>query len=543
MTVKSLLSAALLAALALGTAPASAPAQSAAPSPEAMRCQALAAADFSALPDSPTTISSAQFVPAGGDLPAYCRVEGIVAPQVGFEVRLPVDSWNGKFLMQGCGGMCGSINMPGCEDALARHYAVTHTDMGHKGSASYARWGYNNRQAEIDFGYRATHVTAVAAKAIIARYYGKPHRYAYFRGCSTGGRQALVEAQRFPDDFDGIIAAAPVLDETGDAALHLLWSGRAGLGADGRPALTSAKIPAIRKAVLGACDGLDGFKDGIIQDPTQCRWSPRAIRCAGAETDACLTDAQIAAVDRLYDGATDSKGRKLWHGGMQRGSEHQWAPAFLAPEGKSALINAPGGMISDVLRYLTFFDDPGPSYDPATFDFDRDPPRMAMMEAFYTAMNPDLSAFKARGGKLLMFHGWDDLEVPPTLSIAYYDSMQARMGGRAATQSFARLFLLPGVAHCRRGPGPDAVDELSYLEAWVERGVAPDSVLAEHLKVEQSYLGLPRLRFPLAEGASDWSRPVYPYPMYAAFSGRGDPKAASSWTPKMSAIGARAAPR
>jgi feruloyl esterase len=468
----------------------------------AMDCAALMRESFSSLPDAPTTISSAQSVPATADLLAHCEVRGFVAPQVRFEVRLP-DNWNGKFLHQGCGGLCGEVQPATCDDVLARNYAVAVTDMGHQGAPWQSAWAFNNLPAEVDFAYRATHVVTVAAKAIIARYYGRPATRAYFRGCSTGGRQGLVEAQRFPADFDGIIAGAPVLDETGVAALHLMWSGQANLDPQGRPLLEPAHVELLHSAVLEACDGRDGRRDGIIDDPRQCAFDPAALACPGDVAAAgCLTTAQQSAVRRIYDGARNSRGESLFAGGMSRGSEYEWVPNFVGRNGPAAF--APGGPLRELYQYLIFMPDPGPNAPVTTFDFDVDPPRLALVETLYTAQNPDLTAFRARGGKLILYQGWDDAEIPPALVTRYFARVQQTMGGAAQTREFARLFMLPGVAHCRRGPGADTADWLTYLERWVEQSKAPDAVDTFHLTKEQNYLGLPRPRFPLP--AADYDR-------------------------------------
>lgn len=492
-------------------------------------CDALARTDFSRLPDAPTVITSAAVVPASGDLPAYCRVEGTVAPQVGFEVRLPMTGWNGKYLQQGCGGMCGWINMGACEDALARTYAVANTDMGHKGSPASALWALDNRSAEIDFAYRATYVTSIAAKAIVSAFYGAAPARSYFRGCSTGGRQGLILAQRFPHAFDGIIAGAPVYNQGGVGVLHLLWSGRASVDAAGAPVLTADKVALLHRAVMASCDRLDGLADGILQDPTACRFEPRQLACTGAAAPDCLTQPEIAAVEKIYRGAHRSDGRALIAAGMPKGSEYQWAPAFVAPAGGQPFVLNPQGLIGDILRYLNLWDDPAAGPGPLAFDFDRDTGRLALMEPLFNAQNPDLRAFKARGGKLILWHGWDDLEIPAAMSLDYWRTMERTMGGPEATRSFARLFLLPGVAHCRRGVGPDAFDELAALEAWVERGAAPDVITAHKLVKEQTYLGLPRPRFPLPAADVAWTRPVPAHPLVARHTGRGDPAQASSW--------------
>jgi hypothetical protein len=493
----------------------------------------LAGADLLELPDAPTTLTTAEFVAARDGLPAHCRVEGYVAPQVHFELRLPGSDesgseWNGKFLMQGCGGLCGGVNSATCDDALARHYAVVVTDMGHAAPSYQALWAYDNIAAEIDFAYRATHVVTVAAKAIVERYYGVgPHR-SYFRGCSTGGRQGLIEAQRFPADYDGIISGAPVLNETATAALHLIWSGKANLDLEDQPVLTAERVTMIHQAVVAACDDIDGHSDGLIEDPRRCDWENILTVCkSDRSADQCLSAAEIGVLHKLYTGPSNSAGEHLLPGGLMPGSESEWVPNFVGRDGPA--VFHPDGPIKQLYQYLLFFDDPGPGHSAREFDFDRDPSRLAMMETLYSALNPDLRAFRASGGKLIMYQGWDDIEVTPMNTVGYFEVMQATMGGVAATRTFARLFMLPGVAHCRRGPGADTADWLSALEGWVEDGEPPDSVTSYHPIEPQNYRGLPRPRFPLAMSAYDWSRPVFPYPGVARFSGRGDPADPVNW--------------
>jgi len=495
----------------------------------AIRCAALTQYDLTGLPDAPSQIVSTTIVPAGDGLPEYCRVEGYVAPQVGFELRLPTVGWNEKFLMQGCGGMCGWINMGACEDALARHYAVANTDMGHRAPPFSALWARNNRSAEIDFGFRATHVVAVVSKAIIERYYGDAPRYAYFRGCSTGGRQGMLAAQRFPDDFHGVIAGAPVLRQPGVGPLHLAWLARANMDADGVPVLTADKVPLIKDAVLAACDGQDGVSDGIINDPRECSWEPSALVCSRGQRRNCLSPAEVAVVERVYSPARDSQGRRLFPGGMMKGSEVEWVPGIAAPEGERPRVAAPNGLVVQVLRYLSFEQDRGPDFSLDDFDFDEHPQAFGAMASLNSAVNPDLRPFKERGGKIIMYHGWNDLEVPPLVSVEYYESVVALMGGRDRTEEFLRLFMLPGVAHCRRGPGADAIDYLTYLERWVEEGTPPDEIMAHHLLQEQPYLGLPRPRYPLDNDVFSWTRPVFPYPDMAEFTGEGDAGLFSNW--------------
>ena len=465
----------------------------------------LGAADWENLPDAPTALTGVQEVAATVDLPAHCRVTGYVAPQVHFQMRMPAENWNRKLLMQGCGGLCGGMNDATCDDALARNYAVVITDMGHQAPAWQANWAYENLQAEIDFAYRATHVVAVAAKALVEAYFESPPRWSYLRGCSTGGRQGLVTAQRFPGDFDGIIAGAPVLDETGTAALHLIWSGRANLDQERREILTAQRVRQAHERVIDACDELDGKADGIIENPLSCDWEAALNDCQGSQ---CFSDSEKRVFRKLYRGATDSRGHSLVAGGLMPGSEYEWVPNFIGDDGPA--VFHPDGPIRGLYQSLLFFRDPGPGHSAWEFDFDRDPSRLALMETLYSAKNPDLRRFRDRGGKLIIYQGWDDVEVTPMNTIDYFSTMQATMGGVPAAREFARLFMMPGVAHCRRGPGADTVDWLSYLEAWVENGVAPDKVEAFHPTREQTYLGLPRPRFPLDSDAWDWSRTLKP---------------------------------
>ncbi len=483
------------------------------------------------LPDAPTVINAVDPVAATGTLPAYCRVRGLIAPQINFELRLPARVWNGKLLMQGCGGMCGWLNMGATEDSLERGYAVVNTDMGHAAPPAVASWAYNNRAAELDFAYRATYATAVAARAIVAQFYARAPQRAYFNGCSTGGRQGMLAAQRFPELFDGIIAGAPVLNQTGTGMLHLLWSARANVGADGKPILSTAKLAAVRERVLAACDRMDGVADGVLPDPRACNWQPESMACAaGASPAQCLSPAELGALRRLYDGVSTRDGKPAWNGGgLLKGSEYTWSPVFVADGGRHGAIIESPGLVGQLLQFKIFYDDPGPSATIFDFDFDRDIPRLALTENFYNAQNPDLRRFKARGGKLLLYHGWDDTEVTPGNTVDYYELATRTMGGRASTADFFRLFMVPGMSHCRRGNGADAIDYLTALERWVEHGEAPDVLLAHKLVKEQSYLGLPRPRFPLKPEEFQWRRPVPAYPGVAVWNGKGDWRDPAQW--------------
>jgi feruloyl esterase len=495
--------------------------------------------EFLKIPDAPTVITSIEPVKAAGSLPAYCRFKGTTAPQINFELRLPVE-WNGKFLMQGCGGMCGWLNMGATEDSLEKRYAVVNTDMGHSDPPAVAIWAYDNRSAELDFAYRSTWTTAVVSKRIAEAFYGSAPKRSYFNGCSTGGRQGMLAAQRFPELFDGIISGAPVLNQTGTGMLHLLWSARANVSADGKPILSTAKLKRVHGAVVAACDRMDGVADGVIPDPRACSFQPEALACArngaqdGAAGEACLNPAELAALRKLYDGASNSTGRLAFAGGggLPRGSEYTWSPVFVNEAGRHGLIISSPSLIQQLIQYKVFYQDPGATMTLMDFDFERDVPRLALTEAFYNAQNPDLRRFKARGGKLLAYHGWDDTEVTPGYSVDYYEMATRAMGGPEATRDFYRLFMVPGMGHCRRGNGADAIDYLDALERWVEHGEAPEKLVAHKLVKEQSYLGLPRPRYPLKPEEYRWRRPVYAYPDVAVFTGRGDSADPANWKPR-----------
>jgi len=487
------------------------------------QCKALASADFSQVLDATAQVKEAQMVSATKDDPAYCRIQGYVTPNVGIEVRLPTAGWNGKFLKVGCGGLCGTIIPEHCEFAVRRGYACIVSDMGHTSTGNDGKWAYNNLEGKVDFAYRATHVAALAGKAITERYYRKAPERSYFIGCSQGGRQALVEAQRFPWDFDGIIAGAPVISHT-LSSLHLLWA----------TALTQpevgAKLPAqvvkqVHETVLNRCDLDDGVADGLIGNPRACRFDPSELACSSRKKHGCLTDAHADIIKKLYSGATSTAGEKLYWGAA-RGSELTWLDSLVSTsEGPTAIHN----FAVELFKYLVFVPDPGPLWQSANFDIDKDYRRFGMMESLYNASNPDLRRFKAAGGKLLIFQGWNDALVPPDSVIDYYETVQRTMGGRETTQDFSRLFMLPGADHCAGGVGATAIDYLTSMENWVEHGQAPDRLIGAHLKNQGAYAV--HRSFPLNPDDVAFTRPVYPYPAVARYTGTGDPKQADHFAP------------
>jgi hypothetical protein len=429
------------------------------------------------------TVTSAAAVVATKDLPAYCRVQGMIPQAIRFELRLPLEAWNGKFYMAGCGGFCGSLNVdqPGVVNAvnhgLRRGYAAATSDSGHTGtSVTDGRWALDNPTAEVDWGWRSVTETTRVARDLVRAFYGTPAKRSYFSGCSTGGRMGLMAAQRFPQDFDGIIAGAPALEYTGLVATQAAWIVQANTGVDGREVLDRAKVPLLARAVLEACDASDGARDGLIDDPRRCDWQPARLQCKGAAASDCLTAREVAVLDHWYMPVTGGDGRIQYPGGVPKGSEPFWPVWISGMPGSTqpALLERFG---TDFVRYMAFAVDPGAAFDIRAFDFDRDPPRLATMSRIYDATDPDLSAFRARGGKLLLFHGWADPIVTPQRTLDYFDAMRARMGGAESTAQFARLFMLPGYDHCGIQPGPGAksvdFDPLPALEAWVERNEAP----------------------------------------------------------------------
>ncbi|HTX05748.1 MAG TPA: tannase/feruloyl esterase family alpha/beta hydrolase [Steroidobacteraceae bacterium] len=472
-------------------------------------CGSLGRANLATLPDAPTRITAANWVASHGDTPPYCRVRGYVKPQVGFEILLPGLGWNQKFIEIGCGGACGSIDSQACGDPLRRHYACIVSDAGHRSSGGDWEWAKDDLQAKIDFGYRGAHVTALAGKALTRLYYHRPPRESYFNGCSTGGRQAMVEAERFPWDFNGIIAGAPPLNFTANS-LAQLWASLAATTRAGKAILTPAAVQLVHRAVLARCDLDDGVRDGIVGNPQACDFDPGRLLCRTGQRKGCLTGRQVAAVKEIYAGpfaGTES----LSQGGYMPGSELQWiGPYFSADGGRGFLYSYNEGKF----RYAAFAPDPEPGWEPTDIDFRTAYRRLGMTESLYSAANPDLRQFKRNGGKLLMYQGWNDPFEPPAATTEYYETVERLMGGRAATQSFYRLFMVPGMGHCSGGEGAWAIDYLSYLERWVERGHAPRRLVGWHLD---------------ARGAKSFSRPVYPYPLRAKYKGSGDPNSAGSF--------------
>ena len=469
--------------------------------------------------DGVTTIQ-ARVVPATADTPQHCRVAGVIAPEIAFEVNLP-DRWNRRFYMTGNGGLAGdAVDTPTNADrtaGLSNGFVHARTNTGHDSrkepSGSFI---LSNPQKALDYAYRAVHVTADLAKKVAANYYGQPVQFSYWNSCSNGGRQGLLEAQRYPDDFDGIVANAPWVDQTG-FTVGAIWNQKVMTQAPVSP----AKMMLVAQKVMEKCDAIDGLKDGLIDDPRACRFdAARDVPAcsAGADGADCLTPAQAATINAVYAGPT-SNGKPLMSGFMP-GSEavttnaagatnSGWVGAIVPaqPGAKPADFNLAEG----VMRYL-ILDPPRAEYDSMTFDYDRDPALLARWSKLADAKDADLSRFRRSGGKLIMTYGWADQILQPMMGVTYYEAVMAKHG--AGTTDFARLFMVPGMAHCSGGVGPDQNDAVTAVIDWVEKKKAPDSLLASKI----------------TKGTVVRTRPLCPYPQVARYKGQGSIDAAENFS-------------
>ena len=448
------------------------------------------------LPD--VKIAEAVAVPAPTTGPitvGHCRVTGVIGTEIRFALLLP-DEWNHKFLMGGGGGFVGSVDNQ-AQAAVNAGYATAGTDTGHKGSVTQAAWALNNLERQVNFGFLAVHRTAEVAKAIVRSYYGSNETRAYFSGCSNGGRQALMEAQRYPDDFDGIVAGAPAYDFTAIGA-QFIKDIRAAFPDPGK--LTAPFPPELLKSVeaqiVDKCDAIDGLKDGLIDDPRACKVDVAAL--------SGLTDAQRATLKAIY-AETKNKDGVIYPaqpvgGEGQMGGWSLWIagvnPPLVAAEQAPSLRYAFG---TQMFKYFVFND---PAWEYTRYDLSTYKKDTAMAATFLNATSPDLDAFKRRGGKLLMWHGWSDPALTALASIRYYEQVQAR---DAAAREYFRMFMLPGVLHCAGGTGPDSVDWAAAIDDWVEKGKAPESLVASKV----------------VDGQVVRTRPLCPYPQVARYKGQG----------------------
>jgi feruloyl esterase len=426
-------------------------------------------------------------------LPAHCKVTMVLRPTVessiNVELWMPVENWNGKFLAVGNGLFAGAIQGYGdMQRALSLGYATAGTDTGHSGANGYdATFALGHPEKVVDFAYRAVHEMTVKSKELINAFYDQAARYAYFKGCSTGGRQALMAAQRYPLDFDGIIAGA-----LANRFIHMgtaAFARSVNVARHPEQELSAAKTQMVNAAVMQKCDTLH---EGFLNDPRQCAFDFATLLCYGAESDSCLTRPQLQAVQEYYSGVKNSKGELIFSGqaiGNPVPPSRSTAPTYVDP----------------VVAILAF---QNPDYDWKTFDLDRDMPVIDQKVGFVDAVDPDLTAFKAHGGKLFLYAGWSDTTITPQNTVFYYESVLNKMGKNQG--DWVRLFMVPGMAHCRGGLGTDIFDSIGTLEAWREKGVAPAQLTA-------------------ANAQASMTRPLCPYPQYAKYKGAGNVKDAANW--------------
>ncbi len=479
------------------------------------------------LPD--TSITAVEFVPAGPyvaptipgapaakaqpgiPLPAYCRVALVLTPSkdshIESEVWLPAESWNGKFQVVGNGGWAGTISFPAMAAALKEGYATASTDTGHKPNegGGNGMFALGHPEKLIDFGYRALHETTVKAKAIMAAFYDKGPKFSYYNGCSTGGRQGLVEATRFPEDF-----RRRCRRRTGQSTHPLAcrrYRESMQLKKDPRYPLSQAKLATLHKAIMDACDNLDGVKDGIIENPEKCHFDPDTLLCKGADSDSCLTAPQVEVGQNVFSDVKTKKGEIIWTG-FEPGGELQYTPltAKFDPD------SPPSGFPLDSIRILAYQD---PNWNWRTWDLDRDVAAADEKAGEILDVHTyDLSAFKARGGKLLLYHGWSDPGIAAGNTVNFYKGVLSKMG--AKQDGWFRLFMVPGMQHCAGGPGTDQFNKMGAIERWRESGIAPDQIIAAHVT-----------------GSSvDKTRPLCPYPKVAVYRGSGSTSDAANFSCK-----------
>jgi feruloyl esterase len=500
----------------------------------AATCESLAALK---LPD--TTITSAQpvaagaFVPPGAsappasvkNLPAFCRVAATIKPakdsEIKMEVWLPLTSWNGKYRGLGNGGFAGAIYYPGLAVAVSAGYASASTDTGHSGSPVDASWALGHPDKIVDFGWRAIHEMTVKAKSIIQAFYGDAPKKSYFAGCSNGGRQGLMEAQRFPEDYDGIIAGAPANYWTKVFATFI-WDIQA-MQADPGSYIGTNKIPAIARAVVEACDANDGVKDGVLNDPRACHFDPKTLLCQEGDSDSCLTAPQAAALKKIYDGPVDNAGKQMFPGFLPGGEDGEggWVTWIdMGPDKDLQTLFARG-------FYTNMISSKGP-IDLKTINVET-AVKLAddQQGQTFNAVDPNLKPFATRGGKLIVYHGWSDAALPPQGAINYYKSVEETMEP-GKPPLFMRLFMAPGMQHCGGGPGANSFGQFApgtdadhdlnkALERWVEKGIAPDKLIATKFVDDKPEKGVAM------------TRPLCPYPQAATYKGAGDTNDAANF--------------
>jgi len=486
-----------------------------------------------------TTITAAKSLAAGSftppeggrgnraidNLPAFCEVHGLMKPtptsSIHFEVWLPADNWNGKLQVVGNGGLAGTISYPAMAAALRNGFAAASTDTGH--TTTEPRAWLQDRERLIDYSYRGLHLTTVDAKAIVDAYYSQQPKYAYYSGCSTGGKQGLMEAQRYPADFNGILAGDAANFWTHQMASEV-WDGV--VTSTPETNLPKEKLQLVQDAALAACDALDGAADGLVSDPMRCHFDPGKLQCKGADSSSCLTAAQVDAVRKIYSGPMNPRTGKNIYPGFYPGAEMGWASGTVINRTKTSGVSS-----NDFWSYALFH---APDWQFRTLDFDRD--IQTMDETFGPLMNatdPNLEEFRKLGHKLIYYHGAADPLIPAQNGINYYETVVAAQKGLDRTQGFYRAFLVPGLYHCAGGPGPIAFgtaeppppsqvdadhDIMRSLERWVEKGAAPDKVIGTKYVDNNPAKGVAL------------QRPLCPYPQVAKYKGSGDMNDAANFT-------------
>ena len=473
-------------------------------------CESLAGLDLpQAKVVAAKAITSGSFKPDDSEttfknLPPFCRVRVVVRPAINIEIWMPLNNWNGKLFGFTPGGMLGAItyadsvatkgDVGALESAIRHGYAGIATDGGHV--SSDVTW-LNDLGKVIDFAYRGVHEMALKGKSVAAAFYSQQPTHTYFESCSGGGRVAMMAAQRYPDDFDGIIAGDPGANWNG-LEMAQMWFLRATTD-DPAANFPVSKLPVVHNLALTQCDANDGLKDGIIHNPLSCKIDPSVLQCKGADGPECLTSPQVEAVKKFYAGVTYPDGRRISYG-LLPGSELGWTSYTGISDG-----NKQGGASTRAYIKNGIFNDP--NYDVRKFDWNLDADFLKeKTEAIIDATNPDLSAFKARGGKLIEYYGWADGLAPPGFTLGYHEDVVKKIGSRAAVDDFYRLFMVPGMGHCGGGTGPDHFDAVGALETWVEKGVAPDRMVASRVD---------------KDGKADMTRPICPYPQGPKYLGTG----------------------
>jgi hypothetical protein len=466
-------------------------------------------------------------------LPAFCRLMVEATPSADSNIKIEVwmpastkegNAWNGKLLGQGNGGFAGEIGYAGLGLGMLQGYATVGTDTGHSAEGTDASWALGHPEKVTDFGYRGIHKMTEIAKAAIKAYYGNTQQHSYFEGCSNGGRQALMEAQRFPEDYDGILAGAPANYWT-----HLLTKSLADAQAttvDPASYIPPSKLPAIAHAVNAACDAQDGVTDGILNDPRQCHFDPAAMLCKEGDSEKCLTAAQVTTLKKLYTGPRDAEGHEIFPGYLPGAEDGPggWEPWITgAAPGKSLLRAFSGGFFSNMLYEKADWDYKGTAVNEAVKAADEKTAR------FLNATDPNLAPFKAGGGKLIIYHGWNDPAISALNTINYYNEVVSKMGGDE-TQAFLRLYMVPGMQHCGGGPGPDSFGQFGAgakdaqhnvklaLEQWVEKGIAPSTIIATKYEGGDSPKGV------------KMTRPLCVYTQVAKYKGSGDSNDAANFS-------------